>query len=915
MTEFSRLAQSLWAKKCSDDGQRRWLPLIVHLKDCENTINWLFNHWLSDGQRQQLSEVTSEEDVQRLVKFLGFTHDIGKATPAFQTKPAYNGDHQLDQLLIEQLMQNGFQDLASLNLSSARESPHALAGEAILESFGVNPTVGAIIGGHHGKTASASPKRQIKDYTANYYQNDNQPGLQIAWQQVQRELVAYGLHTAGYQTTAEIPTLNQPEAVILTGLLIMADWLASSEYLNENPDKPLFPLVTTMQSVTDIDLQARFRDASTTWQSDDEWVPAPLAHDRDPYQVRFGFHARPVQAAITNALGATSDPGMAIVEAPMGLGKTEIALIAVEQLARMTGRDGVYMGLPTQATTNAMFARVNDWLERVADEQSARLSIKLMHGKAQFNQMYKRLPNASNVNSTDEHDGAVTVNSWFGGKKSILTKFTVGTIDNLLLMGLKQKHLFLRHLGFSGKVVVIDEVHAYDAYMNKYLLRAIEWLGAYHVPVVILSATLPKTKRNQLLKAYLKGKYGRRYHQILKVAPTGWEDTQAYPLLSILDGPDIKQLTNFEGQSDQTALTLEVQRNNQDDQELIMTLLKQLSQGGIAGIIVNTVKRAQDLAALISAEVPLMVLHSAFLAPDRAQQEMKLQAAIGKHGERPAKLVVIGTQVLEQSLDIDFDILYTDIAPMDLILQRAGRLHRHQMIQRPHNFQQPQLKIMGIKGFGDYGAGNEAVYGKYLLMKTDYFLKNQIKLPDDISTLVQQVYDSATDTQVPEITTAAEDFATDLKAEQQKAQVFQISAPQLKHGKSIHGWLDRNHRDIVTDQQASAAVRDIQETLEVILIQHMNQDDFLLDGRKLDEVASTEIAQQTLRLPVAVTPNITKAINQLEDLTRPYHARWQDDIWLRGVLVLPLDQKLTAEFGKWRLSYSSQLGLSYSKEE
>ena len=312
----------------------------------------------------------------------------------------------------------------------------------------------------------------------------------------------------------------------------------------------------------------------------------------------------------------------------------------------MTGRDALYKGLPTQATTKAIFASVNDCLDRVADEQSARLSIKLMHGKAQFNQMYKRLPNASNVNSTDEHDGAVTVNSWFGGKKSILTKFTVGTIDNLLLMGLKQKHLFLRHLGFSGKVVVIDEVHAYDAYMNKYLLRAIEWLGAYHVPVVVLSATLPKIKRNQLLKAYIKGKYGRRYHQILKVAPTGWEDTQAYPLLSMLDGPDIKQLTNFEGQSDQAALTLEVQRNNQDDQELIMRLLKQLREGGIAGIIVNTVKRAQDLAALIPADVPLMVLHSAFLAPDRAQQEMKLQAAIGKHGERPAKLVVIGTQVL-----------------------------------------------------------------------------------------------------------------------------------------------------------------------------------------------------------------------------------------------------------------------------
>ncbi|WP_203180918.1 CRISPR-associated helicase Cas3' [Lactiplantibacillus pentosus] len=915
MAEFSRLAQSLWAKKRSSDGQRLWLPLIVHLKDCENTINWLFNHWLSDGQRQQLAAATSEEDVQKLVKFLGFIHDCGKATPAFQMKPAYNGDNQLDQILIEQLMRSGFKDLDVLNLSSAQRSPHALAGEAILTAYGVDPTIGAIIGGHHGKPESEPPVHQIRDYTANYFQSDNRPELQVEWQQVQRELVEYGLHSAGYQRAAEIPAINQPEAVILTGLLIMADWLASSECFDGDASKPLFPLVNTAQSVENIDVQTRFQRAIMTWRLDDEWVPAPLSQDQDPYQLRWGFHARPVQAAITRALGATTDPGMAIIEAPMGLGKTEIALIAVEQLARMTGRDGVYMGLPTQATTNAMFARVNDWLASVADEQEAHLSIKLMHGKSQFNRTYTALPNASNVNSTDEHHGAVTLNSWFSGKKSILTKFTVGTIDNLLLMGLKQKHLFLRHLGFSGKVVVIDEVHAYDAYMNAYLLRAIEWLGAYHVPIVILSATLPKIKRNQLLKAYLKGKYGRKFHQLLKLAPAGWEDTQAYPLLSVLDGPEIKQVTHFEGQSDQAALTLAVERTNQDDQDLVATLLAQLDAGGVAGIIVNTVKRAQVLAALIPADVPLMVLHSAFLAPDRAQQEEKLQAAIGKHGQRPAKLVVIGTQVLEQSLDIDFDVLYTDIAPIDLILQRAGRLHRHQTITRPKQFRQPQLKVMGIKDFGDYGDGNEAVYGKYLLMKTDHFLPDKIQLPGDISTLVQRVYDAATDAEVPEIEPAAEKFETNLKAEQQKAGVFQVKAPQLKQGKTLHGWLDRDHTDVVNNQQASAAVRDIQETLEVILVQHTTDGDFLLDGRKLAEVASAEIAQQTLRIPAAITPNITAAITELEDLTRPYHLRWQDDVWLNGALVLPLDQNLTATFNGWQVSYSPQLGLSYSKEE
>lgn len=111
-------------------------------------------------------------------------------------------------------------------------------------------------------------------------------------------------------------------------------------------------------------------------------------------------------------------------------------------------------------------------------------------------------------------------------------------------------------------------------------------------------------------------------------------------------------------------------------------------------------------------------------------------------------MIVIGTQVLEQSLDIDFDVLYTDIAPMDLILQRAGRMHRHQ-IKRPKNLQTPELFVMGINGPGDYGKANEFIYQKYLLMKTDYSLGDRISIPQDVSKLVQAVYEQANDNQIP----------------------------------------------------------------------------------------------------------------------------------------------------------------------
>lgn len=892
MPTLSKKATTLWAKKRpTENDQQLWLPFIIHLIDTQNVINYLFNQWLSPNQRRILAGDLSDEDIHKLVKFVGFTHDIGKATPAFQTKPSWGHDDLLDDELTEKLIRNGFPELNDIHLPSRSASPHARAGEAILEKYEVPDSIGAIIGGHHGKPELSRQKDDINVHTSNYYQCEKDPVIQANWIEVQKELMDYALETSGYQTVSQIPAITQPQAVILEGLLIMADWLASSEYLLDDKETVLFPLIEINQTYADVD--------TTT----------------DPYKVRWGFHARPVQATMTDVIEKTIDPGMVIVEAGMGLGKTEIALLAAEQLAYIKGQDGIFMGLPTQATSNAMFDRVSDWLTTIAKSQGESFPIKLIHGKAQFNRDYTSLPKASNVGGPN----AVVVNSWFSGKKSILTKFTVGTIDNLLSMGLKQKHLFLKHLGFSGKVVIIDEVHAYDAYMNQYLYKAITWLGAYHVPIVILSATLPKEKRNALLEAYLKGKYGIKYQQTFQ-APSGWQEQQAYPLLSILDGNQLKQVTHFPGQSSQPSTKLQVYRLNLDDADLIQAVLKKISGGGIAGIVVNTVKRAQALAKLVPEDVKMMLLHSSFLAPDRESQEEALQKTIGKSATRPAKMIVIGTQVLEQSLDIDFDVLYTDIAPIDLILQRAGRFHRHN-IPRPKALESPQVYVMGINGPDDYGDANESIYPKYLLMKSDYFLEATVMLPNDISKLVQKVYDRTTDAEIPQekmpgITNARAEFDKHLEQEKGKAKAFQIAVPQYASHPTIHKWLKRSQSGVDTNEQkANAAVRDIRETLEVILVQHTSKGDSLVDGRRLSDVSSRDIAQQVIRLPAATTLDIDAAINTLESLTSTYYPEWQQDIWLKGALALPLDAHLSARLGDWNLSYSSKFGLSYSKED
>ncbi|WP_262314595.1 CRISPR-associated helicase Cas3' [Lacticaseibacillus parakribbianus] len=915
VTTYTPQEQALWAKKRTEDGRQAWLPLLAHLEDTERVINWLYQHWLSDSQRAFIAADLGEDVGPQLAKFLGFTHDLGKATPVFQTKRSYDCNQSLDGELIERLLRVGFHDLNGLEceLTAANASPHALAGEALLERAGVPDAVAAIVGGHHGRPANRTPWDQIRKYTKNYWQADQDVATQQTWQNVQKHLIACALQRAGYASVTDVPQVAQPQAVLLEGLLIMADWLASSESLGDADQTPLFPLIGLDQGFDDLDMQGRFEAAMTHWYLGEDFRPEPVTLAEDPYRKRWGFTPRPVQRAVTEAIAAAAAPGLVILEAPMGVGKTETALLAAEQLAYQCGQTGLFFGLPTQATANAMFDRVADWLGQLPGGVEAVRSLELMHGKAAFNPRFRALPAAANV----EGAGAVSVNEWFSGKKRILDAYTVGTIDNLLVMALKQKHLALKHLGLSKKVVVLDEVHAYDAYMGQYLYRAVEWLGTYRVPVVILSATLPKARRNALLAAYYRGRFGKRLerHADLSELPADWSNTAAYPLLTLLDGRTVRQVTQFGGTSDQAPLTVSVRRLAEpaDEPAAMQDVAAAIAGGGVAGVIVNTVRRAQALAAAAPSDVPVVVLHSAFLAPDRARLEAKLQQLIGKNATRPARLIVIGTQVLEQSLDIDFDILYTDIAPMDLLLQRIGRLHRH-AIARPKPLVRPQVVVMGIQGLGDYGDANATIYSQYLLMRTDAALEAAIQLLHQISQLVQEVYDPLRDPAIAGLAAARAEFETRREQAEAKARVFRLEAADPTA--TLHGWLADSQQNVDRDvRQAEAAVRDIQETLEVILLRRGTAGLQLLDGRPLEGCPSATVATQLIRLPHAVTPNVGAAITALEEATREAVPDWQADKWLRGALALVLDGQGAATLGDWRLQYDAALGLSYQKKE
>lgn len=910
-----RIKTNLWGKKKEKDGQYYWLPLEQHLLDTGNIMIQLWNHWLSEGQRKFVLESISEFEEEAgvsLVSFIGLTHDLAKATPAFSLRPSVNNQSpDLDKILTENLIKSGFSGLENWSTESSSKSPHALASQVLLDFYGVGEDIASIIGGHHGRPVDDKWEIgvQLETYTANYYQYDHDGECAENWKRVQRKLFEWALEEAGYKNVAELPEIKQPAQVLLQGLLIMADWIASNEEYF-----PLFPIDKEEEEFQEERLESGWERWSKTYL----WT-SNYFHDIDEqYNKRFQFHPREIQRAFTEVLDKAENPGIIIFEAPMGLGKTEAALLGVEQMAEKRKCSGMFFGLPTQATSDGIFMRIKDWVEKIAGETGDNKSLQLVHGKAQFNETFQSLKNAENIN-VDGTEGNVVINEWFTGRKTaILDDFVVGTVDQFLLAGLKQKHLALRHLGLSKKVIVIDEVHAYDAYMGEFLYRVVEWLGAYRVPIIILSATLPASKREKLVKTYCRG-MGVKNRNIQAVY-SDWGKTEAYPLITYTDGDRVSQLRDFPLEN-----TKEVKVELIGEDDLVTILQRALSNGGIAGIIVNTVKRAQQLAEKLErafGQENISVLHSSFLAPHRQEKETQLLNEIGKNAKRPQLRIVVGTQVLEQSLDINFDVLFTDIAPMDLLLQRIGRLHRHLETKRPQNLKDPIVYVMGIQGMAEFEEGTRKIYGDYLLIRTQLVLPEKLVLPEDISRLVQKVYKEESDIPVSireKYKEAKAENKSRIDTKKNNANAFCLKKPYDSEGNSLIGWL-KDDIQSDTEEAGLAKVRDGSESMEVILVKRKENELYLLDditsiSGELTPALAKKISRQTIRLPHIFCYKTDKIIKELEERNKAELSHWQDEPWLKGSLGIILDEENCADLIGYRIHYDKQYGLMVGKEE
>ncbi|QAY64105.1 CRISPR-associated helicase Cas3' [Xylanimonas allomyrinae] len=665
-------------------------------------------------------------------------------------------------------------------------------------------------------------------------------------------------------------------------------------------------------------------------------------------------------------------------------------MLAAEILAGRGGAGGVVVALPTQATSDAMFRRVMRWVAHqsvtrtgadvlTGDDAGSgeRRSVFLAHGKAWLNPDYDDVPRGRapvlDVGRDEGHasqtgDGGVYVDGWMRGpRKGVLADFVVGTIDQVLFAALASRHVALRHLAFARKVVVLDEVHSFDAFMNVYLVRALEWLGAYGVPVVALSATLPSALRDTLVDAYERGRSmavpavaeegGRRRRRRRGsadgegvAAGGGAADGPALPssVLTFTRAGVAERLVPATSDRRQR-----VRVETAEEREVLTLLDEALAGGGCAMVVRNTVRSAQRTFREVRARyasddaTQVVLLHSRFLACERTAREAALVQMLGPpqadggRGGRPQRLVVVGTQVVEQSLDIDVDLLVTDLAPTDLLLQRIGRLHRHQERppeHRPERVREPRAVVVGVE---DWRAdpvvadgGSRAVYGEHLLLRAAAQVLDVVAaggvvdLPADIPRLVEVAYgDAVLGPPTWQVAMARARRAHDagVAEREDRAGVFCLPAPDSPRF-GLSGWLD-GHVGEADVAGARAQVRDGEDSIEVLVVQEdaagaWRVPDWLETPVRGELLPRSEapraavrrvLAGAAVRLPRAVAAG--RHGDALIDLLQSLDVEaWQEAPELAGQLVLPFDDERRAAVPGFVLTYDPETGLDAERD-
>lgn len=807
-------------------------PLICHMIDAGCMIEALLKDSVFSHVISKLSTIfnINRQELIELIVFLTMEHDIGKCHPLFIQK-------RMDLPIVQELDRE--QKLQPGDTRNYRHEEFALLWilNTLKDKFGwgASPArlMGQIMASHHQHSRGEDPNTCIdkKEW----------------WNRLQERF-----------TEIIYETVNPPRAIcdtcshhdiagtLLLSLVILSDWIASN--------RDFFPPVEQVNNLDEY-LQTSRKNAKRAIERL-EFRHSTLIEDIpvDFCSIWPGFPRESMRALQTSCESLIQSgelpPGLLIIEAPMGEGKTEAALYTALQWMRMAGLKGVYTALPTAATSNQMFDRV----KKLLNDLNYTSSVRLLHSMAWLlddvtpgHEPGLGEDNLSSINGKSEAEIAA---EWFRPvKRGLLTPWAVGTVDQAMMAALKIRYGVLRWAGLSGKVLLLDEVHAYDAYMVTIIERLLTWCGVLNIPVILLSATLPSEMRGRLTKAY----NGKPFTASVD------KDASAYPLLTHSDVQGGVKHFIVPGVHVHREVKISMHPLLGKWEKVAVNAIQMIQNGGCLCIIVNTVADAQSLYREVkrfaAPDIDRMLFHARFKTGRRNEIEdgcLKRydKRSLNRIGTdlRPKKSILIATQVAEQSLDLDFDIMISAIAPIDLLFQRLGRLHRHDGRIRPADLTCPVFHILVPEGEAGFDSTGK-VYEPWILHQTMAALtgKSGLAVPEDIRELIEFVYT----TKIPEKSHPYyqdwEQMNQDKVREQDEAKIYLIPTPDARRF-----WMASDNRCFDENEEGgrwfSAKTRLGDDARSVLIIDEMKALQIKDNMKRLSRIEAKELLKNLVSL-------------------------------------------------------------------
>lgn len=721
-------------------------PLVCHALDTAVVAERLAGVLLGPHCLKALEDAFAPVgDPLGWISVLAGLHDLGKCSPTFQGLR--------EDVAVAAMGEGPARDIRRLthwDVSGARTDCHhgllsTVHWQRILEEWGAERrtarTVARALGGHHGIVGEAEAVRQVRAATGD---NGGE-----RWARSCDELVEQVVSLWRLPDPRELPWEKvrlSPQAVVgLAGLTSVSDWIASS--------RPTADHAGTQVELTTYLRQARWYEARKVdglkWRP---WAPPQDTGFRALFPEEERPH--PVQEAVEVLVGRMRGPGIVVVSAPTGEGKTKAALQAAASLVKRFGLRGFYVGMPTCMTSNQAYDVVRQFLSG----QGPVPPVRLLHSAADEHLKGGRgadsggdelHPQGVDIDGAGDGDGEA--GEWFTHKRGLLAPVGVGTVDQALMAALRTRHVFVRLAGLSGKVVVFDEVHGYDVQMSTLTDRLLWWLGSLRVPVVLLSATLPTHRERALVDSWRAGAAGRplaRRTDLSGSEPPG----VSYPRVTWADTHCVgAETVHVDASTLNSERTVKLERV--PFKEHASWAVRQARLGHCVAVVHNVVQYAADAYDEISRQIAALppeerfevhLIHGKLTNAERAQKEALLTEQFGRPGTgvRPERAVVVGTMLLEQGLDLDFDVMVSALAPVDSLIQRMGRIQRH---AREGDRPPLTMALTGVEERPEkivFPRYTTNVYAEAVLLRTWALLREreQLRCPDDVQGLIDAVY-------------------------------------------------------------------------------------------------------------------------------------------------------------------------------